>query len=227
LIRWSGESDSGIDRSRSSKRFGEERRCCYPTKRCNARRTTCGASSLASNRQGHKAGESCPHSEDRSEPARTPALKKWRCRGRGRIIKRRMKKPEAKRVLTVLAMFTFAVVYASYCATDCALEDWNWTEATQHGESHGASSDHSQDSHDNDSPDSVCAAADHFGAYLPTIAQTAHLEFTNVDRVNTVVPLIHWHGRSPLVPSSFYLSGLAPPPKLKTPVYQQISVLRI
>jgi hypothetical protein len=135
-----------------------------------------------------------------------------------------MKKPGAKRVLTVLAMFTFAVVYASYCATDCALEDW--AKATQHAQSHRASSDHSQDSHDDDSGDSVCAAADHFGAYLPAIAQTAHLEFTNVDRVNTVVPLIHWHGMSPLVPSSFYLSGLAPPPKLKTPLYQQISVLR-
>lgn len=136
-----------------------------------------------------------------------------------------MKGPEAKRVLIVVAMFTFGVVYASYCSTACALE--GLPEATQHSEDHGSPADHSQGSHDDGSGDSGCAAADHFAAYVPAATGMIQCEFSNVDRVNVTVPGVPRIETSSSILSSFWLSGLAPPPKLKTPVYDQISALRI
>jgi hypothetical protein len=132
---------------------------------------------------------------------------------------------KATRVLLVVATFTFGVVYASYCSTACALE--GLPQATQHSEDHGSPPGHSQDSHDDGSGDSGCVAADHFAAYVPAAPGMVQREFTNVDRVNVTVPGAPRIGTSSSIMSSFWLSGLAPPPKLKTPVYDQISVLRI
>jgi hypothetical protein len=122
-------------------------------------------------------------------------------------------------------MFILAVVYASYCSTACALE--GLPEAGQHSGDHGFAPDHSQDSHDDGSGDSGCAAADHFAAYVPAAAGMIQCEFTNMGRVNVTLPGIPRLGTSSSIMRSFWLSGLAPPPKLKAPVYQQISVLRI
>jgi hypothetical protein len=136
-----------------------------------------------------------------------------------------MKGPEARHALIVVAMFTFAVVYASYCSTACALE--GLPQATQHSEDDSSPPGHSQDSHDDGSGDSGCVAADHFAAYVPAAAGMIQCETTNVDRVNLTVAGAPRIGTSSSMMSSFWLSGLTPPPKLKTPVYDQISALRI
>lgn len=133
-----------------------------------------------------------------------------------------MKRPEARRVLVVIAMFAFAVMYASYCSTSCALE--GLPEVSQHSESHDSSPNQS---HDDGSGDSGCAAADHFGAYVPTLVGMARVELTSVGRVHVTVPGMLQLGTPSSIMSSFGLSGLAPPPKLKGSVYYQISVLRI
>jgi hypothetical protein len=135
-----------------------------------------------------------------------------------------MKRPETKRVLMVMVMFTFAVAYASYCSTSCALE--GLAEAARHSGSHD-SSGRSQGSHHDDSDDPGCAAAAHFGACIPAAVGIAQVEFRNVDRVTSTLPGIPQLATSSSMVSSFWLSGLAPPPKPKSPLYQQISILRV
>jgi hypothetical protein len=135
-----------------------------------------------------------------------------------------MKRPETKCVLIVMAMFTFAVAYASYCSTSCALEDL--AEAARHSGSHH-SSGRSQGSHNDGSGDPGCAAADHLGACIPAAVGIAQVEFSKVDRVTATLPGMRPLATSSSMVSSFWLSGLAPPPKQKSPLYQQISVLRV
>jgi hypothetical protein len=125
-----------------------------------------------------------------------------------------MKLSQAKRALLVAATFAFGMLYASYCSTNCALDAW--PEPCQHAGSH----DHGQGG-------SGCAAANHLGSYLPAAAGMVQVEFANIARVAPKFPGIRRLATPSSITAGFWPSGLAPPAKLKTPVYHQISILRI
>jgi hypothetical protein len=136
--------------------------------------------------------------------------------------------PGTTRARLVVAVFTLAMIYASFCSTACAIGAC--PNLARHSESRDcdhSSSGHSQNSHHHGPENSKCAEHGHPGTFALMGAGIAQFQFTSADRVNAAAPLILSFGTPAFALSGSWISDLAPPPNLNTPVYQQSSVLRI
>ena len=122
-------------------------------------------------------------------------------------------------------MFTFAVIYASFCTTRCALEAW--PGHLEHSESQPDPSSHSRGSHHDDPGDSTCVASDHLDAFVPADAGITQVDLGSVGHVNVVTAPIQRLRAFSLALNSFRASDLAPPCSVTTALYQQSSILRI
>lgn len=129
------------------------------------------------------------------------------------------------RVLFVAGMFAFAVMYASFCATECAFEDLPQLE--QHSVNQHDSSDHPQNSQHDGPEDSGCAASDHLAAFIPSCTGIPELPLGSVGHVNVAATALLSVDQSPVVSRSFRASDLAPPHRASSALYHQSSMLRI
>ncbi len=129
------------------------------------------------------------------------------------------------RVPVVIATFAIAVTYASFCATQCALDAW--PRAIQQPETQSNCSGDSQDSHHDDSDDSACPASDHLDAFVPAGAGIAQPTIETVRHLNEPLTPAPAPGTFSLIRSTFQASDLAPPYCVNSLLYQQTSVLRI
>jgi hypothetical protein len=136
-----------------------------------------------------------------------------------------MRKPQADRALIVVAMFTLAVMYASFCATKCAFEDLPGLD--QYSESRSGETGQSQDSGHGDPADSGCVASDHLDAFVPATAVTAECELGSVGLVNVSATSVSPVPAPSFALPSFRASDLDPPYPVTIALYQQNSVLRV
>ena len=129
------------------------------------------------------------------------------------------------RVPMVMAMFAVGAIYASFCATQCALDAW--PGCNQQAQNQPDSPSHSEDSHHDGSGDSACPASGHLDAYVPATAGIAPALSEAVGPMSMPAALVVGLEAVSVIPSTLRASDLAPPYGVNSSLYQQTSVLRI
>ena len=129
------------------------------------------------------------------------------------------------RVPVVIVAFMIATTYASFCATQCALD--SWPGSLQQAETQSNCSGDSQGSHHDDSDDSACPASHHLDAFVPADAGITQPAIETAGHLNVPLAPVHALGAFSLIQSTLRASDLAPPYCVSSSLYQQTSVLRI
>jgi hypothetical protein len=131
------------------------------------------------------------------------------------------------RALILVTIFTFATNYASFCSTTCSFGVCPKQE--QHSASHDCehpSPHHSGSSHHHGPEKSDCSLHHHPSVNLVKADGLVQFQLTNIRQVSDS-DLLYNLADSSHSSNASWLSDSAPPPALKDPLYQQISVLRI
>jgi hypothetical protein len=128
----------------------------------------------------------------------------------------------------VVVIFTVAMFCASVCSTACAMGICPNQE--QHSDFHDcdhSSSHHSQSSHNHSPQKPDCSKHEHPGLFVVQAATLSQFQLSITGHLSTSeLPASSLHDLTVSMTASG-ASDLAPPPTLKIPLYQQISVLRI
>lgn len=127
-----------------------------------------------------------------------------------------------------IAIFSFAMLYASLCSAACAAGSCpNLAHYSHSHDCEQPSPGHSHGSHHHDSDNPDCSKHEHPSSFVLKGTGIVELQLNFVDRINPDVPLINSRWASAFLLGASRISDLSPPPKSKAPIYQQISVLRI
>ena len=128
----------------------------------------------------------------------------------------------------VVAIFTMAMFYASVCSTTCAIGFCpNQVQQTAGHECEQTPAHHSHHSEHQTPENPDCSQHQHPGLFLAKSGNLSQFQLSVGGHLNaSAAPVSAGHGLT-LNMTSAEASDLAPPPTPNSPLYQQISVLRI
>ena len=137
-------------------------------------------------------------------------------------------KPGTGRARILIAIFTVAMFYASVCSTTCALGVCpNQVQGSASQDCDHTSPEHSNSTphHGPEKPD--CSNHNHPTSNFVKADGLPQLQLSGIGNVSVNQLFANAPHAAGLTLAVFSLSDLAPPPTLRNPLYQQISVLRI